>query len=127
MIQHRLWHIACALILASSLLTSCKSPKPTATAPRKPGEVGIASIYTDRITATGERYRKTAMCAAHKTLPLGCKVRVVNLYNGKSCVVRINDRGPYIRGRIIDLTPTAASAIGLSWRAGLTKVRVERL
>jgi rare lipoprotein A len=127
MIQQRLWHIVCALILSTSLLTSCKSPKAAVSPPAKVGETGIASIYLDRITATGERYKKTAMCAAHKTLPLGCKVRVVNLYNGKSCVVRINDRGPYIRGRIIDLTPTAASAIGLSWRAGLTKVRVERL
>jgi rare lipoprotein A len=52
---------------------------------------------------------------------------VTNLYNGRSCVVRINDRGPYIRGRIIDLTPAAATAIGLSKRQGLTRVRIERV
>lgn len=67
------------------------------------------------------------MAAAHKTWPLGCRVRVTNLSNGRSAVVRINDRGPYIRGRIIDLTPTAAAAIGLSKRQGLVKVRIERL
>jgi rare lipoprotein A len=91
------------------------------------GQVGIASIYTDRRTASGERFNAGAMAAAHKTLPLGSKVRVTHLGNGRSCIVRINDRGPYVRGRIIDLTPRAAAAIGLSRRAGVARVRVERL
>jgi rare lipoprotein A len=119
-------------LLATLGLVSCKSPAKPApvakvAAPAVKGEVGIASIYLDHRTASGERYSSKAMAAAHKKLPLGCKVRVTNLYNGRSAIVRINDRGPYIRGRIIDLTPAAASAIGLNWRGGLAKVRVERL
>lgn len=90
------------------------------------GQVGIASIYTDRRTASGERFRSGALAAAHRTLPLGAKVKVTNLNNGRSVIVRINDRGPFIRGRIIDLTPAAASRIGLGSRQGLAKVRVQR-
>ena len=62
------------------------------------------------------------MTAAHKTLPLGSVVRVTNLHNGRSVVVRINDRGPFVRGRIIDLLPAAARALGFS---GLAPVDVE--
>jgi rare lipoprotein A len=62
-----------------------------------------------------------AMTAAHRTLPFGTRVSVVNQRNGKSVIVRISDRGPFVRGRIIDLTPTAARAIGFS---GLAPVKV---
>jgi rare lipoprotein A len=67
------------------------------------------------------------MTAAHRTLPFGSLVRVTNPANGRSVVVRINDRGPYIRGRIIDLTPIAAEAIGLSKSHGICRVRIDRL
>jgi rare lipoprotein A len=83
---------------------------------------GIASVYTEGPTATGERLVASAMTAAHRTLPFGTMVRVTNTGNGKSVVVRINDRGPFVKGRIIDLTPGAARAIGI---AGLGAVTVD--
>lgn len=73
---------------------------------------GAASVYQGGKTASGEFARPSAMTAAHKTLPFGTQVRVTNRRNGRSVVVRINDRGPYVRGRIIDLMPAAARAIG---------------
>lgn len=90
-------------------------------------QTGIASWYMmGQVTANGERYEPLKLTAAHRTLPFGTKVRVTNLKNGQSVVVRINDRGPFIRGRIIDLSLGAADVIGLT-DIGLTKVRVERL
>ena len=75
-------------------------------------ESGIASVYSDEKTANGEYAHATAYTAAHKTLPFGTFVEVTNTRTGKSVIVRINDRGPYIAGRIIDLTPAGAKAIG---------------
>lgn len=89
-------------------------------------ETGIASWYKDKRTASGERFNGSAMAAAHKKLPFGTKVRVVDLKTNKSVVVRINDRGPYIRGRVIDLTIGAARELGMYGR-GIAKVRVEVL
>ena len=78
-------------------------------------ETGIASYYAvkyqSRKTASGEKLNNQAMTAAHKSLPFGTKVIVKNINNGKSVIVRINDRGPYVKGRIIDLTRTAFSKI----------------
>ena len=87
-------------------------------------ESGIASVYAydGEKTANGETARPAGLTAAHKTLPFGTKVRVTNKRNGKSVVVRINDRGPFIRGRIIDLTPAGARALGFN---GLAPVSVE--
>ena len=84
-------------------------------------ETGIASIYSGERTANGEFAHAHALTAAHRTLPFGTKVKVTNIGNGQSVVVRINDRGPYIKGRIIDLTPAGARAIGFS---GLARVQV---
>ncbi len=79
-------------------------------------ETGLAAYYSDifqgRKTACGDRYDKHALTAAHNTLPCGTKVRVANLENGKSVVVRINDRGPSTPGRIIDLSRRAAGKLG---------------
>jgi rare lipoprotein A len=89
-------------------------------------ENGIASIYSgggDNRTASGQRLNRDAMTAAHRTLPFGSKVRVTNKRNGRSVVVTINDRGPFIRGRVIDLTPAAARELGFS---GIVQVAVER-
>lgn len=83
---------------------------------------GIASIYgheSGSRTASGARLRVGELTAAHRTLPFGTKVKVTNKRNGRAVVVRINDRGPFIRGRVIDVTPAAARALGFS---GLTKV-----
>jgi len=87
---------------------------------------GIASVYGTESgkTASGEPARPSGLTAAHRTLPLGSHVRVTNKNNGRSVVVRINDRGPYIGGRIIDLTPAAAHALGFSGLAPLTVDRV---
>ena len=74
---------------------------------------GVASVYHDRITATGEHMNPNAMTAAHKTLPFGSMVTVHNRRNGRSATVRINDRGPYVRGRVIDLSPGAARVLGV--------------
>ena len=89
-------------------------------------ETGIASYYgsTREKTANGERVNPRAMTAAHKTLPFGSRAKVTNLSNGRSIVVRINDRGPFIQGRIIDVTPAGADRLGFR-RNGITKVRVE--
>ena len=73
---------------------------------------GIASVYSDEKTANGEYAHATAFTAAHRTLPFGTFVEVTNLKTGRSVIVRINDRGPFIAGRIIDLTPAGAKAIG---------------
>jgi rare lipoprotein A len=75
---------------------------------------GIASVYSGDRTASGERMNAGALTAAHRTLPFGTNVTVVNKHNGRAVVVRINDRGPFVRGRIIDLSPAAAREIGVS-------------
>ncbi len=86
---------------------------------------GVASYYwQDQMTASGERFDKTAMTAAHKTLPMNTKVRVTNVVNGRSVVVRINDRGPYKGGRIIDLSEAAAGSLDMH-KNGLAPVKVQ--
>ena len=94
-----------------------------------PAQEGLASVYSKEFngkrTASGERYDSTRLTAAHRTLPLGTTVKVTNLGNGKSVRVRINDRGPHVRGRIIDLSSGAAAALGL--RTGVARVRIEIL
>jgi len=96
----------------------------------KPGDVqtGIASYYHDSLhgnrTASGQVYDKSRMSAAHKTLPLGSKVRVTDMRTGKAITVRVNDRGPFVKGRIIDLSRRAARELGMIQR-GVTKVKME--
>ncbi len=89
---------------------------------------GVASFYGRSEhggpTASGERFNMHAMTAAHRTAPLGSHMRVTNLKNGRSVVVRINDRGPFVRGRIIDLSQAAANELGFVG-AGLTRVALE--
>jgi rare lipoprotein A len=83
---------------------------------------GMASVYaySGERTANGERAVPSALTAAHRTLPFGTMVRVTNANTGRSVVVRINDRGPFMRGRIIDVTPAAAHALGFSGLAHVT-------
>jgi rare lipoprotein A len=83
---------------------------------------GVASVYSTESgagTASGQRLNPGALTAAHRSLSFGTKVRVTNKNNGRSVVVTINDRGPFVRGRVIDVTPAAARALGFS---GLTQV-----
>jgi rare lipoprotein A len=85
---------------------------------------GLASTYGEGSqTASGERFNAGELTAAHRTLPFGTRVRVTNHSNGRSVVVTINDRGPFVSNRIIDVTPAAARALGMS---GLAPVTVER-
>jgi rare lipoprotein A len=83
---------------------------------------GIASVYSGERTANGEYASASGLTAAHRTLPFGTHVRVTNHQTGRSVVVRINDRGPFVAGRIIDLTPAGARALGMD---GLAHVSVE--
>jgi rare lipoprotein A len=86
---------------------------------------GIASYYGQgEVTASGEAFDKRAMTAAHQTLPLGTLVKVTNLGNGRSAILRINDRGPFVAGRIIDVSEGAAEVLGMTAR-GLAAVHVE--
>ena len=98
----------------------------------EPGSVqeGLASYYGHKFhgrrTASGEIYDENKMTAAHKTLAFGTTVRVTDVTNGQSVVVRINDRGPFVEGRIIDLSYRAAGQLGMI-SAGVVKVRLEVL
>jgi rare lipoprotein A len=116
-----LWLEACAIKIG-------EPRRKTAIYDIKPVHVqtGIASWYRDHRTASGERFNVNALAAAHKSLPFGSKVRVIDLKTGKSVIVRINDRGPYIRGRIIDLTVGAARELGM-YHQGVARVRIEVL
>ena len=91
---------------------------------------GTASWYGGKFhgrkTASGERFNTYALTAAHRTLPMNTRLRVTNLSNGKSVIVRVNDRGPYVGKRVIDLSYSAANELGFVKR-GVTKVRLERL
>lgn len=91
-------------------------------------EHGIASFYAMKFqfrkTSSGDRFNQLALTAAHRSLPFGTKVRVTNLVNNRSVTVKINDRGPFIEGRIIDLTRYAFSKIG-DTEQGLIKVKLE--
>ena len=112
---------ACATkVIPQRKKTALYDPKPIKV------QTGIASWYRDHRTASGERFNVNAMAAAHRTLPFGSKVRVIDLKTGHSVIVRINDRGPYIRGRIIDLTVGAARELG-TYHRGIARVRIEVL
>jgi rare lipoprotein A len=121
------------------LVTGCASPRRASTSPTAPPApesrgnvsspmIGTASYYAHkyhgRTTASGEVFDMHKMTAAHRTLPFGIQVRVTNLTNHRSIVVRINDRGPFVRGRIIDLSLAAAKKLDFV-TAGLTQVRIE--
>ena len=108
------------LILSCLLVASVKAE-----------QVGIASHYSVRtnggtVTASGRKLNDNHMIAAHRTLRFGTKIKVTNLKNGKSVVLEIIDRGPYIKGRIIDVSQAAAKSLGFH-KQGLTKVKVEKI
>lgn len=115
---------ACALL---SLLAGCASHDID---PRGYDETGVASYYGARHhgkrTASGEPFDQHALTAAHRQLPFGTRVKVTNVNNDKTVVVRINDRGPHVRGRLIDLSRAAAQQLGML-RSGTARVRVQAL
>jgi rare lipoprotein A len=107
----RLMSVLVALFLSFSAMEA------GAEGAKSKGRGGLASVYSTESgsrTASGERLSPGAMTAAHRSLPFGTRVRVTNQRNGRSAVVRINDRGPFVRGRVIDVTPAAARALGFS-------------
>lgn len=85
---------------------------------------GIASFYSDTETASGEKFDKNELTAAHPTLPFGTKLRVTNVSTGRSVTVRVNDRGPYVHGRVVDLSYSAADALGMVDK-GLANVKLD--
>jgi rare lipoprotein A len=115
---------ACALL---SLLAGCASHDID---PRGYDETGGASYYgakhQGKRTASGERFNQHSLTAAHRQLPFGTRVKVTNLSNDKTVVVRINDRGPHVRGRLIDVSREAAEQLGML-RNGTARVRVQSL
>jgi rare lipoprotein A len=114
---------ASAVVLLTSVVGSAAEARGNAYA-----QSGFASWYgpgfVGHRTANGERFRAGGYTAAHRSFPLGCHVLVTNTENGRSVVVRINDRGPYAGGRVIDLSYASARAIGMS---GTARVRLARL
>ena len=122
-----------AAALALALAAGCApGPHGGGSTPDTTGdaEQGLASFYADslrgRPTASGAPYDPAAFTCAHRSLPFGTRVRVTELARGRSVVVTVNDRGPFVRGRVIDLSRAAAAALGIIGR-GVARVRVERL
>lgn len=119
------------VLLAESPSLDRSGSPPNATSARKPTtETGIASYYADkyhgRTTANGEVFDRTKLTAAHRTLPFGTVVKVTHQGNQRSVTVRINDRGPFVAGRVIDLSRAAARELAME-QAGLANVKVEIL
>ena len=86
---------------------------------------GVASFYTEGTkTASGEKFDTMEMTAAHPTLPFGTKLRVTNVASGQSVTVRVNDRGPYVQGRVVDVSYSAADALGMVGK-GVAKVKLD--
>ncbi|HEY1506528.1 MAG TPA: septal ring lytic transglycosylase RlpA family protein [Stellaceae bacterium] len=115
------------------MLGACAPETPAPPAPLPPpapsfSQVGVASYYAatfeNHKTADGERFKSDGFTAAHRTLPIGTMVRVTNLKNQRNVLVRINDRGPFSRKRIIDLSPAAAKALGIADQ-GVMSVRID--
>jgi rare lipoprotein A len=118
-------HLRTALFIAATSATASVANNHTASAFEKFArrhagfQSGIASTYSGGKTASGEHMNDGELTAAHPSLPFGTKVTVTNKHTGRTVVVRINDRGPFVKGRVIDLSPAAARAIGVN---GLAQV-----
>jgi len=131
----RIWILLLSLCLASGCAAT-RGPSPYAIdygrkEKEKPGsyfQEGVASFYGEahsgRPTASGALFDPSRFTAAHRTLPFGTRVRVINLDNGRRTVVTVNDRGPFRKGRVIDVSTRAARALGFV-KAGTARVRIE--
>jgi len=133
------WVVGFVCIATAALgLVGCQSREPAPamvySIPRPPPcpppftQQGRASFYGDahhgQTTASGDEFDKSGMTAAHRTLPLGTTARVTNLENGRSVEVRVNDRGPFVSGRVIDLSPKAAKRLHMT-NDGVVPVRLD--
>jgi rare lipoprotein A len=151
-VRARYWALACCALLVITgcghreRLAAAPPPPPIAAAPAYPeqgqetspeqlptdrpiySEIGIASWYgppyNNRRGANGKIYDQNAITAAHRTLPLGSLIRVTNLQTGKSAMMHVTDRGPFVPGRILDLSLGAAKELGV-WRTGTARVRID--
>ena len=127
--RRAMWHV---LLLGCILGTfpACSITDVVEEVPSFRTQVGVASYYAHslhgNLTANGERYNENDLTAAHKTLPFGTRVEVTNLANGRRVTLRINDRGPFVEGRIIDVSFRAAQSLDFV-QQGLTQVEVKVL
>jgi rare lipoprotein A len=115
--------------LTSSRVASVKKHTPFArhdhATPTQIASQGVASFYTEgQQTASGEKFDTHDLTAAHPTLPFGTRLRVTNVGTGRSVIVRVNDRGPYVPGRVVDVSHSAASALGMV-QSGTAKVKLD--
>ena len=118
-----------ASLVPEKRVTSVRKHTPFArhqhTTPTQVASKGIASFYTeDQQTASGEKFNTHDMTAAHRTLPFGTRLRVTNVATGRSVTVRVNDRGPYIPGRVVDVSGSAANELGIT-ESGIANVKVD--
>jgi len=118
------------LAAALSMGVSLAQTNPMPSANRGTENTGICSYYArmhnGHITAGGEKFDSNAMTAAHRKFPMGTKLKVTNIANDKSVVVTVNDRGPFVKGRVISVTRRAAQELGFV-KQGITKVRIEQV
>ena len=126
---HRRHRIRTASFVSNRRVATARKHTPFArhhhATPTQVASHGIASFYTeDQQTASGEKFDTHELTAAHRTLPFGTRLRVTNVATGRSVTVRVNDRGPYIPGRVVDVSGSAANELGIVDR-GIAKVRVD--
>ena len=127
--QASVHHDRTASVVTSGRVASVRKHTPFArpnnAAPTQVASHGVASFYTeDQLTASGEKFNTHDLTAAHPTLPFGTRLRVTNVTTGRSVTVRINDRGPYIPGRVVDVSHSAANALGMV-ESGIAKVKLD--
>ena len=126
--QASLPHDRTASLAPDKRVTSVRKHTPFArhhTTPTQVASKGVASFYTeDQQTASGEKFNTHDLTAAHRTLPFGTRLRVTNVATGRSVTVRVNDRGPYIPGRVVDVSGSAANELGIT-ESGIAKVKVD--
>jgi rare lipoprotein A len=127
--QASLQHNRTASFVTNRRVASAKKHTPFArhnnAAPTQIASQGIASFYTeDQQTASGEKFDTNDLTAAHPTLPFGTRLRVTNVTTGRSVTVRVNDRGPYVPGRVVDVSHSAADALGMVG-SGIAKVKLD--
>jgi len=91
---------------------------------KQAGSHGVASFYSDTETASGEKFDRNELTAAHPSLPFGTKLRVTDVSSGRFVTVRVNDRGPFVPGRVVDISPSAAEALGMVDK-GIANVRLD--
>jgi rare lipoprotein A len=112
------------LVLAAAALAACAQPSVVTTGAQGESH-GLASFYRNQTrTASGERASPGDLTAAHRTLPFGTRVRVTDVDTGRSVTVRVNDRGPFVAGRVVDISHSAAETLGITER-GLARVKLD--